>query len=300
MSAKISLGLASPSPAAVDPVCGMSVDPATAPAHLAHDGKTYYFCAISCAASLRQIQGNIWTAQRKSGGLRPSARHIRPSARRIRPGRRRGFATFARWIRRLCRIIRALCPKCGMALEPETQAGVEENNPELADMSRRFWIGLTLSVPIFVLALGDMLPGRPLHLVSMQLGNCLQLLFALPVVWWCGWPFFQRAWISLTARSPNMFTLIALGVGRGFFLQRGGHACSGLFSRCWNAWRRACLFRDGRGGDTSGSTRPDAGNPSAQPNQGGYSQAPGLGSQNRPRRPRRSRGRRSALAAAPR
>src|SRR5205085_5592439 len=108
------------------------------------------------------------------------------------------------------------CPICGMALEPRTITPEEGPNPELADMSRRFWVGLVLSLPVFLVAMADMLPGRPLHALDMQLLNWLQLALATPVVLWCGWPFFQRAWQSVVFRSPNMFTLIALGVGAAY------------------------------------------------------------------------------------
>ena len=100
------------------------------------------------------------------------------------------------------------CPICGMALEPRTVTLEEGPNPELVDMSRRFWVGLALSLPVFLLAMGDMLPGKPLHhLLSMTAMNWVQLALATPVVFWCGWPFFERAWSSVIHRSPNMFTL---------------------------------------------------------------------------------------------
>jgi Cu+-exporting ATPase len=107
------------------------------------------------------------------------------------------------------------CPKCGMALEPEAPAVEEGPNPELADMSRRFWIGAALSLPVFLLAMSDMLPGRPWH-PYMTVLNWVQLILATPVVLWCGWPFFARAGASVVHRGPNMFTLIALGVGAAY------------------------------------------------------------------------------------
>jgi Cu+-exporting ATPase len=120
------------------------------------------------------------------------------------------------------------CPKCGMALEPRTILLEEGPSPELADMSRRFWLGLLLGLPIFVLAMGHMLLGRPL-IPSHAVSGWLQALLATAVVWYCGWPFFQRAWVSVVNRSPNMFTLIALGVGAAYFYSlvavlRGGEA----------------------------------------------------------------------------
>src|SRR6185312_11941792 len=122
------------------------------------------------------------------------------------------------------------CPVCGMALEPRTVTVEEPPNPELADMTRRFWVGLILSVPVFVLAMADMLPGRPLHgLLDMAVMNWVQLALATPVVLWCGWPFFERAWASVKYHSPNMFTLIALGVGAAYLYSLAATVVPWLF-----------------------------------------------------------------------
>jgi Cu+-exporting ATPase len=104
-----------------------------------------------------------------------------------------------------------------MALEPRTIAPEEGPDPELVDMSRRFWIGLIPTAILLVLVMSAMLPGQPLHFRNPALFNWLQLILATPVVLWCGWPFFERAWASLRNRSPNMFTLIALGVSTAYF-----------------------------------------------------------------------------------
>jgi Cu+-exporting ATPase len=108
------------------------------------------------------------------------------------------------------------CPICGMALEPRTVVAEEGPSPELVDMTRRFWVGAVLSLPIFLLAMSDLLPGTPLHALDMRSLNWVQLVLATPVVLWCGWPFFERAWASVIHRSPNMFTLIALGTGAAY------------------------------------------------------------------------------------
>jgi Cu+-exporting ATPase len=109
------------------------------------------------------------------------------------------------------------CPICGMALEPRTVTLEEETNPELTDMTRRFWAGVALSVPIMMVAMSDMIPGRPLQRnISPHALNWLQLALATPVVLWAGGPFFQRGWNSIANRSLNMFTLIAIGVGTAF------------------------------------------------------------------------------------
>ena len=193
----ISLSLAPP--AAVDPVCGMTVDPATARASAIHDGRNYYFCCPSCASKFTADPARYLAppAGRPAAAAPKGAVYtcpMHPEVRQDRPG---------------------ACPKCGMALEPESVTADEGPNPELADMGRRFWIGAVLSLPVFLIAMSDMLPGRPLH-AYMSVLNWVQLILATPVVLWCGWPFFERAWASVVHRSPNMFTLIALGVGAAY------------------------------------------------------------------------------------
>ena len=109
------------------------------------------------------------------------------------------------------------CPICGMALEPRTVSLEDEPNPELVDMNRRFWISAALSLPLFIVAMSEMVPGQPLqHILSPRLLTWLQFLLATPVVLWGGWPFFERGWRSIVNRSPNMFTLIAIGVGAAY------------------------------------------------------------------------------------
>ena len=109
------------------------------------------------------------------------------------------------------------CPLCGMALEPRTVALEEEANPELVEMTRRFWAGVIFSAPVAFLAMSDLIPGQPIQRsFSPQLLNWFQLILATPVVLWGGWPFFQRGWASIVNRSLNMFTLIAIGVGTAF------------------------------------------------------------------------------------
>ena len=109
------------------------------------------------------------------------------------------------------------CPICGMALEPRTVAIEEEENPELLSMTRRFWIGVALTIPVLFLGMSDLIPGQPVqHLLSGRTIEWLELALATPVVLWCGWPFFERGWASIVNRSANMFTLIALGIGTAY------------------------------------------------------------------------------------
>src|SRR6059036_3477936 len=122
------------------------------------------------------------------------------------------------------------CPICGMALEPRTVSGVEGPDPELTDMTRRFWIGLVLTLPLLAFVMGDMLPGQPLrHMIPGRLSAWLQLVLATPVVLWAGWPFFERGWASIVNRSLNMFTLIALGTGMAYIYSVVGTLTPELF-----------------------------------------------------------------------
>jgi Cu+-exporting ATPase len=179
----------------------MSVEQATAKASHVHDGRTYYFCCPSCAAKFQADPA------RYSAGAAP-----RPAA----PGATAGAAVYTCPMHPEVRQNRpGACPKCGMALEPEAVTVEEGPNPELVDMSRRFWVGAALSLPVFLIAMSSMLPGRLLDPYMVVL-NWVQLALATPVVVWCGWPFFERAWASVVHRSPNMFTLIALGVGSAY------------------------------------------------------------------------------------
>jgi Cu+-exporting ATPase len=220
----------------LDPVCGMTVDPATAAGSGEYGGRTYYFCSHHCldkfrAAPQRYVEGDS-TLQPKppapSGAVYTCPMH--PEVRQDHPGAcpKCGMALEPAAVAPTTKveytcpmhpqIVRdqpGSCPICGMALVPRTVTMEEGHNPELADMSRRFWVGLVLSVPVFLLAMADMLPGRPLH-AYMAILNWVQLLLATLVVLWCGWPFFQRAWTSVKFRSSNMFTLIALGVGAAY------------------------------------------------------------------------------------
>ena len=122
------------------------------------------------------------------------------------------------------------CPVCGMALEPRTVALEEPPNPELVDMTRRFWMGMALALPVFGLAMTEMVLGsRMMELVSRPVSNWVQLVFATPVVVWAGRPFFVRGWASVVNRSPNMFTLIALGVGSAYLYSVGATVAPALF-----------------------------------------------------------------------
>ncbi|MDB5414460.1 MAG: heavy-metal transporting P-type ATPase [Rubritepida sp.] len=180
-----------------DPVCGMTVDPAKTAHHAEHAGHAYHFCSAGCRTKFIAEPGKYLQerAPLRAEALAPGSIYTCPMHPQIRqPGP-------------------GSCPICGMALEPETPSAEAGPNPELVDFTRRFWIGLVLTLPVFVLEMGGHLTGS-MHLVGgPRVGNWIQLVLATPVVLWAGWPFFARGWQSLVNRSLNMFTLIALGTG---------------------------------------------------------------------------------------
>ncbi|MCX5676305.1 MAG: heavy metal translocating P-type ATPase, partial [Planctomycetota bacterium] len=191
--------------ALTDPICGMTVDPADCAGSFEHKGRTYYFCSEHC---LQEFRGDPekYLAGSKVGAAHPRGEEAEPAPAAYTCPMHPEVKQFAP----------GPCPTCGMALEPATPtaAAEEEANPELADMTRRFWVSLILTAPVFVIGMSDLLPGRPLqHAVAPAALKWIQLALATPVVLWCGWPFFVRAWASLAALSLNMFTLIAFGTG---------------------------------------------------------------------------------------
>ncbi|MBI2260891.1 MAG: heavy metal translocating P-type ATPase [Caulobacterales bacterium] len=179
---------------AVDPVCGMTVDPATAAHRAAHEGQDYFFCSAGCRTKFvadpdRYLGGAPEPAPVIPGAIYTCPMH--PEVRQEGPGS---------------------CPICGMALEPETVTAEAPVNHELIDFTRRLWVGAVLTLPVFALEMGGHLTGLAMRIPG-QTSNWIQLALATPVVLWAGWPFFQRGWASLRNRSLNMFTLIAIGVG---------------------------------------------------------------------------------------
>ena len=182
-----------------DPVCGMDVDPSTAAGHSDHQGQTYYFCSKSCKTKFdanpqRYLNADQVTPEPMAAPV-PGVTYtcpMHPEVQQDHPGS---------------------CPKCGMALEPLSPT-IEEENPELRDMTRRFWISLILTLPVFLLGMADVfLPHSLMHGPLMRTMQWIQFIFSTPVVLWAGWPFFLRGWQSIVHRSLNMFTLIALGTG---------------------------------------------------------------------------------------
>ena len=180
----------------IDPVCGMTVDPKTTPHHAEYKGETYHFCGAGCRAKfvadpLKYLDPTAKAADEPmpEGTIFTCPMH--PEIRQIGPGS---------------------CPICGMALEPLLVSAESGPNHELIDMTRRFWIGLALTLPVLILEMGGHLTGLTMAL-GRQNSNWIQLALATPVVLWAGWPFFVRGLDSLRTRNLNMFTLIAMGTG---------------------------------------------------------------------------------------
>jgi Cu+-exporting ATPase len=189
----------------------MDVDPDTAFGSHDHGGRTCFFCSQHCLEEFRiepekylsrsqdQVGREVASPDKRSqlaerGQVYTCPMH--PEIRQPGPGS---------------------CPICGMALEPLIVTGEEEISPELADMTRRFWVSVVLTAPILFLAMSEMIPGQPVQRVlSGRLLTWIQLALATPVVLSGGWPFFQRGWASLVNRSLNMFTLIAIGIGMAY------------------------------------------------------------------------------------
>ncbi|GLR93628.1 copper-translocating P-type ATPase [Bradyrhizobium liaoningense] len=178
-----------------DPVCGMTVDPATSKHHFTHHGETFHFCLAGCRSKFAADPARYLAKEKAPEPEMPAGTiytcPMHPEIRQVGPGS---------------------CPICGMALEPEVASLETGPNPELADMTRRFWIGGVLALPPVVLEMGGHLAG-PHSWIDPTLSNWIQFVFATPVVLWAGWPFFVRGWQSLLTRNLNMFTLIAMGTG---------------------------------------------------------------------------------------
>ncbi len=194
-----------------DPVCGMTVNPETSKHRFDYRGETWHFCSAGCrtrfaADPLAYLEKNKRPkAAVPEGAIYTCPMH--PEIRQVGPGS---------------------CPICGMALEPEVASLDAPTNPELADMTRRFWIGLALALPAIVLEMGGHLVGGH-GLIDPTLSNWIQFVFATPVVLWAGWPFFVRGWQSLLTRNLNMFTLIAVGTGVAYAYSVVGTIAPGIF-----------------------------------------------------------------------
>ncbi|WP_339913086.1 heavy metal translocating P-type ATPase [uncultured Brevundimonas sp.] len=195
---------------AVDPVCGMTVDASTTAHRASHEDENYFFCSAGC-------QSKFVAEPDRYLGERPAPEPVIPGVIYTCPMhpqiRQEGPGS---------------CPICGMALEPETVTAEAPVNHELIDFTRRFWVGLVLTLPVFALEMGGHLTGLMMRIPG-QTSNWIQFALATPVVLWAGWPFFERGWASLRNRSLNMFTLIAIGVGAAWIYSVVAVLAPGLF-----------------------------------------------------------------------
>ena len=184
----------------IDPVCGMTVEPETAAGSYEYLGTNYYFCGVGCLNKFQNAPDTFLAPKKEEKNMPTDVEYtcpMHPQISQIGPGS---------------------CPICGMALEPRVfSLDATEDNSELSGMTRRFWIGVALTLPLLVLTMGEMVPGNPvMKFIPPGIYGWIQFALATPVVLWGGLPFFERAWASVVNRSPNMFTLIAIGTGAAY------------------------------------------------------------------------------------
>lgn len=210
-------GHAKMKPGVKDPVCGMAVDPETTAHHASHAGQSYHFCSAGCRTKFvaepeRYLGAPKPVVEAPPGAVWTCPMH--PEIRQDHPG---------------------ACPICGMALEPEMVSADAGPSAELIDMTRRFWVGLALALPVFLLEMGGHLFPALHHLVPAGVSTWIQFGLATPVVLWAGWPFFERGWASLRTRNLNMFTLIAMGTGVAWGYSVTATVAPGIFPAAFRA-----------------------------------------------------------------
>jgi len=214
---------------ALDPVCGMTVDPAKAAGLFEHKGTTYHFCSQRCLHAFSAQPETYLTPKGGDAqggccahGHHAAAVHHAVKAKHAQPAKE-GIRYTCPMHPEIVQIGPGSCPKCGMALVP-MEGGVEDDS-ELRDLTRRLWVSAVLSAPLLFIAMAPML-GLP---AQFKYSRYAELVLATPVVWWGGWPFFRKFWLSLKNRSPNMYTLIGLGVGLAYVYSVVAVAAPGLF-----------------------------------------------------------------------
>jgi len=212
----------------IDPVCGMTVDPASAAGSYEFEGQTYYFCARSCLERFQRDPKAFLTKPASHAASALTLHRSRPPAPSTPPTPDDVEYTCPMHPA-IVQIGPGSCPICGMALEPRVATG-DDSNPELEDMSRRFRWSLAATAPILAFMVSDLWPGLPLqHLVGLRAMNWVQLALATPVVVWGGWPFFVRGWASVVSGHLNMFTLIALGLSMAYAFSVVATVAPGVF-----------------------------------------------------------------------
>jgi len=240
----------------LDPVCGMTVDPKTAKggSHV-HEGATYHFCNPRCRERFAAEPLKFLTPQAEPEPVRappgttwicpmdPEVREEHPGAcpqcgMALEPEQPVTLAARTEWVcpmhPEVVRNEPGACPKCGMALEPRTVLPEEKPDPELLSMTRHFWVGVVLTLPLLFLGMSEMIPGQPVqHAVNPRVLAWVQFVLATPVVLWGGWPFFERGWASVRNRHLNMFTLIAIGTGAAYLFSVFTTVAPGLLPRAF-------------------------------------------------------------------
>jgi len=246
---------------ATDPVCGMTVDPVKATS-AGHGGRRFYFCCQGCATKFQTDPAKYLQPKpvapliqlaaappiqltAKVGAKADYTCPMHPGVHKAGPGScpKCGMALEPATIEapasrteytcpmhpEIVRDAPGSCPICGMALEPRN-VSADEENPELVSMTRRFWVGAALTLPLLAVMVSDVLPGHPIqHLLMGGLLGGIEFALATPVVLWAGWPFFERGWQSVVHRSPNMFTLIAIGSGSAYLYSAAAVVAPGIF-----------------------------------------------------------------------
>jgi P-type Cu+ transporter len=206
----------------IDPVCGMTVDEAKAAATSTYNGKKYYFCNPRCRDRFDADPERFLAPAPAAAPITSTAA---PGASAPAPGTEYTCPMHPEIVRNGP----GACPVCGMALEPRVATLGEGPNPELVDMTRRSWIAAVIGAPVFLATMADMVTGGRLTMSAGALLNWMGLVLSTPVVLWAGWPFFERAWASIVNRSPNMFTLIGLGVGSAYIYSALGTIAPSMF-----------------------------------------------------------------------
>ena len=213
---------------AIDPICGMTVNEASE-LRAERDGQTFYFCSDHCRQKFLSTLATDAKHEDKSHGKAIYTCPMHPEVQQEHPG---------------------ACPKCGMALEPKTvTAGTDdEENAELRDMTRRFWIGAALALPVFVLAMTHLIPALARQSwVDSEASRWVQFALTTPVVLWAGWPFFHRGWRSVVTRHLNMFTLITIGVGAAFVFSAVAMLMPGIFPQTMQHEGKVAIYFEAAG-----------------------------------------------------
>ncbi|MEQ8949324.1 heavy metal-binding domain-containing protein, partial [Parvibaculum sp.] len=216
----------------LDPVCGMKVDPAATSHTHEHGGETFHFCSAGCERKFAAEPEKYLAARDGEKGACCHGHHGHDHGQKppapAAPENEKGTKYTCPMHPEIVQDGPGSCPICGMALEPMSVSREKPENEELKDMSRRFWVGLVLALPLFMMEMGGHLVGFHLP-VDARTGGFIQLGLATPVVLWAGAPFFVRGWASLVSRNLNMFTLIALGTGAAYLYSLAAVLAPGLF-----------------------------------------------------------------------